>query len=41
MCRRGPYLSVPDPTLINTAPQPDFYFLALYPTFRTIPRKFA
>ena len=28
---------VPDPTLINTAPLPDFYFLALYALFALLP----
>src|SRR5881396_3897618 len=28
---------VPDPTLIDTAPKPDFYFLALYALFALLP----
>jgi len=28
---------IPDPTLINTAPLPDFYFLALYALFALLP----
>ena len=28
---------MPDPTLINTAPLPDFYFLALYALFALLP----
>src|SRR5205823_6640093 len=28
---------VPDPTLINTAPTPDFYFLALFSLFALLP----
>ena len=28
---------VPDPTLINTAPRPDFYFLALFALFALLP----
>jgi len=32
----GPH-GVPDLTLINTAPQPDFYFLALYALFAMLP----
>jgi ubiquinol-cytochrome c reductase cytochrome b subunit len=32
----GPH-GVPDPTLIDTAPKPDFYFLALYALFALIP----
>jgi ubiquinol-cytochrome c reductase cytochrome b subunit len=35
----GPYgpTGVPDPTLIDTAPKPDFYFLALYALFALLP----
>src|SRR5438132_8138671 len=32
----GPH-GVPDPTLIDTAPKPDFYFLALYALFALLP----
>jgi len=32
----GPH-GVPDPTLINTAPRPDFYFLALFALFALLP----
>jgi ubiquinol-cytochrome c reductase cytochrome b subunit len=35
----GPYgpQGVPDPTLIDTAPKPDFYFLALFALFALLP----
>jgi ubiquinol-cytochrome c reductase cytochrome b subunit len=35
----GPYgpTGVPDPTLIDTAPKPDFYFLALFALFALLP----
>ena len=32
----GPH-GVPDPTLIDTAPKPDFYFLALFALFALLP----
>src|SRR4029453_7368949 len=32
----GPH-GVPDPTLIDTAPRPDFYFLALFALFALLP----
>src|SRR5258705_4489014 len=32
----GPH-GIPDPTLIDTAPKPDFYFLALYALFALLP----
>src|SRR5262249_59132879 len=32
----GPH-GVPDPTLIDAAPKPDFYFLALYALFPLLP----
>src|SRR5262249_40251263 len=32
----GPH-GVPDPTLIDAAPKPDFYFLALYALFALLP----
>jgi ubiquinol-cytochrome c reductase cytochrome b subunit len=32
----GPH-GVPDPTIIDTAPKPDFYFLALYALFALLP----
>src|SRR5207244_8447429 len=32
----GPH-GVPDPTIIDTAPKPDFYFLALFALFALLP----